>query len=112
MKINFLDNIGTKETVYFNPTINIYSDGSIIINESSAYIKGKEYSMPMFVGEPSEYIFADFRNHRYNNTELGNASNAIKIIWKNGETINFVRYKEKINETFFRSILRKLNEIS
>jgi hypothetical protein len=112
LKIKFNDNYGTKETVYFNPSFSFFKDGSVIINETDIYIKGKKYEMPLFAGA-SDIVWADIGNLRYNTSEVNNASNAFKILWTNNSTVNLVRYKEIIiADSWFKRIIRELHEIS
>lgn len=110
MRLKFVDNIGSHETLYFNPEVMFYPDGSIIILETDVYRHGKQHPMPMFVGD-SSVIWMDLERGMYSNSEIDNYPGTIKVIYRKGGTTYLHRWKERTTETLWQRIKRKWNEI-
>lgn len=112
MKIKFNDSPGTQETLYFNPEVEVFPDGSLIMLGTTLYYKGKSYEIPMYAGEPEQDVWIDFNRSTYDNTEQKLTPGSFKAVWRDGDTLNICRYKETtgvIEETFFRRLMRKLS---
>ena len=111
MKIKFHDNIGSKKTIYFNPEVTLFRDGSIIMLETTAYSSNKKYDLPLFAGETS-CLWLDLKRCMYDNNQLHNEPGAFKVVWEENGVVNICRYKETIDETFIQKIMRFLNGIT
>lgn len=111
MKIKFLDNKGTKKTLYYNPQFVLYGDGSIIAFPTTVWLYGKRSDVPMFAGtiESDADIWCDPKEKTYNNNPLENAPGAFRAMWRENGTIYISRYKEEKAESWWSKIKRKLN---
>lgn len=111
MKIKFQDNKGSKKTLYYNPSFVIYGDGSIIAFETTVWLYGKSYPIPMFVGMINEEndIWCDPKERVYNNEPLKNAPGAFRAMWKEDKVVYISRYKEAKAESWWSKLKRKLN---
>src|SRR5512147_2228992 len=96
MKIKFNDNEGTQETLYFNPEIEVFPDGSLIMLGTTLYHKGQKYEIPMYAGEPNQDVWVDFNRSIYDNSEFKLTPGSFKAVWRDEDTLNICRYKELI----------------
>jgi hypothetical protein len=108
MKLKFNDNEGNKDTIYFNPEVVLYRDGTTIILPTTGYQNGKEHDIPMYAGEGSE-VWLDVPQGMYLRSPNGKSSpGTFKAIWVDGGIVNITRYKEKTDQSLFDKIIEVL----
>lgn len=95
MIIRFLDNKGTQDTLYFNPQVIFYTDGSIIMLPSIAYLNGFAYRLPLYAGQVKE-LWVDIKESIYDENPSKLSPGAFKAIWVSDGCLKILRYKEEI----------------
>ncbi len=96
MIIKYIDNKGSKDTLYFNPSVVEY-EGGIAFSETVAYKKGVRYDLPPYAIDGVE-VWVDLEKRVYYDKLPPNTGNKYNGVFKVcrivNETAYVIRYKE------------------
>ena len=99
----------------YNPSVQFYNDGSIVILATDIWVNGVKREMPMYAGD-GDVVWVDYPNNLYRNNIRECSIGAFKGVWKQGGIYHISVYK-KVNLLkrvfmFLASPFRSKHEIS